>query len=93
MAGERDVRLTVEIDWWAPPDAARAEGDIAKIGRSGLSLEVTEGRVVEAVSWPGQAGDGAGSGPSRRGDEPPPFVPSPATTPAICRARPQSITV
>src|SRR5689334_17641321 len=74
--GRAGVRLTIELNWGHPADGA-ALGEGAGAG-SHLSVEMSEGRVVEARAWPprppGEADERPGWGPAaggcwRLGDE------------------------
>ena len=53
------VRLTVEVAWAVP---GRSAGPAAE---PGLDLELTEGRVVEAMAWPGRIAREARASPRR----------------------------
>src|SRR5947207_3678256 len=46
-AGLSPVRLTLEVAWRVPPSPASPAGELA-----GLDLELSEGRVVDALAWP-----------------------------------------
>src|SRR4051794_12323316 len=41
------VRLTIEVAWKVPPLPSTPAGDDA-----GLDLELSEGRVIDAMAWP-----------------------------------------
>ena len=58
-SGEPPFRLTVEVAWTTPPPPSTA-------GEPGeVELEVTDGRVVDAVAWPG--GPSTAPGPAAQG--------------------------
>ncbi|MCA1685334.1 MAG: hypothetical protein LC745_05000, partial [Planctomycetia bacterium] len=56
---DRPIRLTVEVAWSGPGVGAREAGEI--------ELEVSEGRIIEAVAWPGDTT--TAEGPERRTED------------------------
>lgn len=47
-AGGSAVRMTVEVAWKVPPSSST----VSSVENGGLDLELSEGRVVEALAWP-----------------------------------------
>ena len=59
------IRLTIELSWVFSADN---EGDNGSQGKAGIRLELSEGRVIEAMPWPsGETGSPPGWGPADGG--------------------------